>query len=106
MPGTIENGTANAAMPHAVYGFIGLGNMGFGMAKNLRESMPKDCKLLVCELNTARRKQFVSSVGGLVETAESPKEIAEQCVCRPNNAGPGRLTVLLLGHHYHKSTSR
>ncbi|KAL6249907.1 hypothetical protein RBB50_003763 [Rhinocladiella similis] len=79
MPGTIENGTANAAMPHAVYGFIGLGNMGFGMAKNLRESMPKDCKLLVCELNTARRKQFVSSVGGLVETAESPKEIAEQC---------------------------
>ncbi|KIV83068.1 hypothetical protein PV11_05128 [Exophiala sideris] len=75
-----QNGSATtSAMPDAVYGFIGLGNMGFGMAKNLRASMPKQCKLVVCELNAARREEFISSVDGLIEAAGSPRSIAEQC---------------------------
>ena len=76
-----QNGsTPKSTMPDAVYGFIGLGNMGFGMAKNLRASMPKQCKLVVCELSTERRDEFISSVKGLVEAADSPRSIAEQCV--------------------------
>ncbi|KAI1612668.1 3-hydroxyisobutyrate dehydrogenase, variant [Exophiala viscosa] len=75
-----QNGsTPGSTMPDAVYGFIGLGNMGFGMAKNLRASMPKQCKLVVCELNTERRDEFASSVVGLIEVADSPKSVAEQC---------------------------
>ncbi|KAK4934956.1 hypothetical protein LTR10_023893 [Elasticomyces elasticus] len=74
-----QNGSATtSAMPDAVYGFIGLGNMGFGMAKNLRASMPKQCKLVVCELNAARREEFISSIDGLIEAADSPRSIAEQ----------------------------
>lgn len=37
--------------PDANYGFIGLGNMGFGMAKNVRQKIPSSSKLIVCELN-------------------------------------------------------
>lgn len=70
-------------LPDAVYGFIGLGNMGFGMAKNLRKSMPTQSKLVVCELNTIRRDEFISTVDGLVEAADSPRELAETCVRFP-----------------------
>ena len=67
--------------PDATYGFIGLGNMGFGMAKNVRQRIPKSSKLVVCELAKAQRDKFCSTVEGIVETAESPKEVAEKCVC-------------------------
>ncbi len=70
----------SSRLPNAVYGFIGLGNMGFGMAKNLRASMPEQCKLVVCELNTQRRDEFISLVDGTVEAADSPRQIAEHCV--------------------------
>lgn len=67
--------------PEATYGFIGLGNMGWGMAKNVRQKIPSKCKLIVCELVTSQRDDFTSKVDGLIETAETPKDIAEQCVC-------------------------
>ncbi|OQU95877.1 NAD binding domain-containing protein [Cladophialophora immunda] len=76
---TTQNSTIGSNLPVAIYGFIGLGNMGFGMAKNLRSSMPKQCKLVVCEVNAGRRDKFISSVDGLVEVAETPRSIAEQC---------------------------
>lgn len=67
--------------PDATYGFIGLGNMGYGMAKNVREKIPSSSKLIVCELNTAQRDKFVKEIEGDIETAETPKEIGEKCVC-------------------------
>lgn len=67
-------------MPNATYGFIGLGNMGSGMAKNLRAKMPKQSRLIVCELDEMRREDFVSSTEGLVETANTPRELAEKSV--------------------------
>ncbi|KIW50439.1 hypothetical protein PV05_12026 [Exophiala xenobiotica] len=79
MPELVQNGTSAKAMPQVVYGFIGLGNMGFGMAKNLRASMPKACKLWVCELDPKRRDEFISSVDGLIEAADSPKDVAKHC---------------------------
>ena len=67
-------------VPDTTYGFIGIGNMGFGMAKNVRAKIPKSSKLIICELNQARRKEFVSSVEGVLETADSPKELADKAV--------------------------
>ena len=67
--------------PDATYGFIGLGNMGFGMAKNVREKIPKSSKFIVCELVKSQRDEFCSTVGSSIEIAESPKEVAEKCVC-------------------------
>lgn len=67
--------------PDATYGFIGLGNMGFGMAKNVRQKIPKSSKLVVCELVKTQRDEFCSTIEGRIETAETPKEVAEKCVC-------------------------
>lgn len=67
--------------PDATYGFIGLGNMGFGMAKNVRQKIPSTSKFIVCELVTAQRDEFCSTIEGDIETAKTPKEIAEKCVC-------------------------
>lgn len=81
MAETVHNATSGDGMPNSVYGFVGLGNMGFGMAKKLRASMPKQCRLVVCDINTKRRDEFMASVDGLVETAESPRQVMETCVC-------------------------
>ncbi|KAK3723002.1 hypothetical protein LTR37_002148 [Vermiconidia calcicola] len=65
--------------PDATYGFIGLGNMGFGMAKNVRQKIPSSSKMIVCELVTSQRDEFCKTVEGDIETAETPKELAEKC---------------------------
>ena len=69
------------AAADATYGFIGLGNMGMGMAKNVREKIPATSKMLVCELVRAQRDEFCSTTEGLIEAVDTPKAIAEQCVC-------------------------
>lgn len=74
--------TAMPSPPNAIYGFIGLGNMGFGMAKNVREKIPASSKLIVCELVASQRDKFVQDVEGDIETVETPREIGERCVCR------------------------
>ncbi|KAK4505803.1 hypothetical protein PRZ48_003768 [Zasmidium cellare] len=60
------------------YGFIGLGNMGFGMALNIRGKLPKETTLNVCELDEHRRMEFKeqASAYGPVEVSNSPKELA------------------------------
>lgn len=73
--------TAPPEAPDATYGFIGLGNMGFGMAKNVRQKIPSTSKLIVCELVRSQRDEFCSTIEGDIETVETPKEIAQKCVC-------------------------
>lgn len=67
--------------PDATYGFIGLGNMGYGMAKNVREKISSSSKLVVCELVTSQRDKFAKEVEGDVEAVETPREVGEKCVC-------------------------
>ncbi len=67
-------------VPDITYGFIGVGNMGFGMASNIRAKIPASSTLIICELNRARRDEFVANVRGNVKTAETPKELAEKAV--------------------------
>ena len=85
-----------ASPPDATYGFIGLGNMGFGMAKNVRQKIPASSNLIVCELVKSQRDEFCSTVEGKIETAETPKEIAEKCVCM--YLAGGREAMKLVGY--------
>ncbi|KAH7161899.1 NAD binding domain of 6-phosphogluconate dehydrogenase-domain-containing protein [Dactylonectria macrodidyma] len=60
------------------YGFIGLGVMGWGMAKNLRARIPKSSTLYVCEVVAERRDQWVAETPGDIQVATSPREISEK----------------------------
>ncbi|EME81570.1 uncharacterized protein MYCFIDRAFT_154262 [Pseudocercospora fijiensis CIRAD86] len=76
----MENST-KPQLPSGTYGFIGLGNMGYGMAMNVRKKMPSGSILVVCELDQARKEDFCSEARqyGKVEIADTPKEVAERC---------------------------
>jgi 3-hydroxyisobutyrate/3-hydroxypropionate dehydrogenase len=67
-------------VPDVTYGFIGVGNMGFGMAKNIRAKIPKSSKLVICEINRVRRDEFFARIHGDLEAAETPKELTEKAV--------------------------
>ncbi|KAM5344576.1 hypothetical protein ACJ41O_013111 [Fusarium nematophilum] len=69
--------TASNGAPAKSYGFIGLGIMGWGMAKNLRARIPANSTLHVCEVNATRRDEFVSSTSGKIQVAKNPLEIAQ-----------------------------
>jgi 3-hydroxyisobutyrate dehydrogenase-like beta-hydroxyacid dehydrogenase len=74
-------------MPSATttYGFIGLGQMGHGMAKNIRSRIPPSCVLLIYDINQKVVQQFVENFGEKenVIAATSPKEVASRAVCGP-----------------------
>lgn len=73
------NGSSNGILAKS-FGFIGLGIMGWGMAKNLRAKIPTDSVLYVCEVNKPRRDEFVASTAGKIQVVDSPREIAEKSV--------------------------
>lgn len=63
------------------YGFIGLGNMGYGMAMNLRQKIPVASKLIICELVQERCASFVAAnKSSSVAVAKTPREVAQQSV--------------------------
>lgn len=62
------------------YGFVGIGVMGYGMAMNLRAKIPESTRFVLCEINEARRDQFLKTCSGSVEVAASPAEVAEKAV--------------------------
>lgn len=67
-------------VPAVTYGFVGLGQMGWGMAANLRTKIPKSSVLIVCELVESRRTEFVKKTKGLIQAVNSPREVAEKAV--------------------------
>jgi 3-hydroxyisobutyrate dehydrogenase len=62
------------------YGFVGIGVMGYGMATNLRAKIPQTAGFVLCEINEARRDQFIKECNLPVDVAYSPKEVAEKAV--------------------------
>ncbi|KAA8652811.1 uncharacterized protein ATNIH1004_001718 [Aspergillus tanneri] len=68
------------------YGFIGLGQMGHGMAKNLRLKISSSNKLFIYDIDPAAVQRFVSEFGdgGNVVATSSPKEVAEYSVLSPS----------------------
>ncbi|KIW84143.1 hypothetical protein Z517_03390 [Fonsecaea pedrosoi CBS 271.37] len=61
-----------------VYGFVGIGVMGYGMAMNLRTKIPETARFVLCEINETRREQFLQECKASVEVAQSPREVAEK----------------------------
>jgi hypothetical protein len=69
-----------ADLPYMTYGFIGIGVMGWGMAKNLRAKIPESAQLVICELVETRRDSFIAETDGLIEAVHTPREVAEKAV--------------------------
>lgn len=68
---------------HERYGFIGLGQMGYRMAKNLRAKLPAEDSLIVHDVNKKAAEDFVAEVGASTMVAESTRQVAEESV-RPS----------------------
>ncbi|KAK2745365.1 hypothetical protein FQN55_006271 [Onygenales sp. PD_40] len=64
----------------ATWGFIGLGQMGYPMARNLRSKIPKSDTLVICDANAETTQRFLrEDSGGLkVEVAANPHQVAEK----------------------------
>ncbi|USW57291.1 Putative 6-phosphogluconate dehydrogenase, NADP-binding, 6-phosphogluconate dehydrogenase, domain 2 [Septoria linicola] len=77
----------------ASYGFIGLGRMGYPMAKNLRTKIKKDDTMFIHDVNEQITKQFVDELSsvGPVTAAQDVREVAEN--------SDTILTVLPEPHH-------
>lgn len=71
------------------YGFIGLGRMGFPMARNLRSKIPKEDKLVVFDVNETATKEFLGVFNAGMEildvgettVAKDVRDVAEKSVC-------------------------
>ncbi|KKA20218.1 hypothetical protein T310_5761 [Rasamsonia emersonii CBS 393.64] len=68
----------------ATWGFIGLGNMGYPMAKNLRAKIPASDTLIIRDVNKDVMQRFVeeTKTAGSVEIADNPREVAEKAVSK------------------------
>ena len=67
------NGSNETTQRH-VMGFVGLGNMGHGMAKNLRSRLPNSSRLVICDVVAERRDAFMDeSKGTNVLVAHTPR---------------------------------
>lgn len=74
---------ATAQIPAGRYGFIGLGVMGMGMAKNLRSKLPSGSSLVICDVVQSQITRFLDESKGTaqVEVVTSPKEVVQRAVC-------------------------
>ena len=62
------------------YGFIGLVQMGYGMAQNLRRKTNQASRFIICELDENRRNRFIKETEGVIEIADTPAAVAERSV--------------------------
>ncbi|BCS17195.1 uncharacterized protein APUU_10023S [Aspergillus puulaauensis] len=66
-------------MPRQAYGFIGIGAMGYYMAKNLRANLSAEDTLTVFDLNKEAIWKFINEVApARVEVARSARELVEK----------------------------
>ncbi|KAF2226939.1 NAD binding domain of 6-phosphogluconate dehydrogenase-domain-containing protein [Elsinoe ampelina] len=75
-PGSVRHFSSTRSA-QAVYGFIGLGRMGYPMAGNLRAKLPSTDTLIVYDVNSDATSKFKSEHKG-VEVAPSVRDIAVQ----------------------------
>ncbi|EXJ84683.1 3-hydroxyisobutyrate dehydrogenase [Capronia epimyces CBS 606.96] len=69
---------SSSASREASWGFIGLGAMGYPMAKNLRAKIPEGDTLTVFDVNSASLEQFAQEAtpAGVI-LAKTPREVVE-----------------------------
>jgi 3-hydroxyisobutyrate/3-hydroxypropionate dehydrogenase len=70
----------NVAPPEVAYGFIGLGNMGFPMALNLRAKISRKTKLIICDVIQAKTDRFLAQAKDrdFVRVSTNPRNIVEE----------------------------
>ena len=63
--------------------------MGYGMAKNVRQKIPKSSTLYVFDLNKTALEKFVEETkdDGPVKVVSSAKEVVDNAVCNPPQCG-------------------
>ncbi|KAF2018237.1 hypothetical protein BU24DRAFT_408171 [Aaosphaeria arxii CBS 175.79] len=67
------------SLPIVSYGFIGLGQMGHGMAKNIRLKIDPASPLVIYDVNPDAMERFINEhPGSKVLAASCPREVAEQ----------------------------
>lgn len=63
------------------YGFIGLGKMGYPMARNLRSKLPKEDSFIVYDVNAGATQQFRDELKDFdVAVAKDVKSVVEKSV--------------------------
>ena len=66
------------------FGWIGIGNMGYGMAMNVASKMPSSATLVLNDINNTAMDKFVSEARSKgikgVSKASSPEEIMSKAV--------------------------
>lgn len=85
-----RRGFATAHRLQSTYGFIGLGQMGYPMAKNLRTKIPSSDTMFIHDVNPAVTESFAKEIGN-VTIAKNVREVAEN--------SETILTVLPEPHH-------
>ncbi|KAI5236672.1 hypothetical protein E4T43_08441 [Aureobasidium subglaciale] len=73
----IQRCFSTSSQRHATYGFIGLGQMGYRMAQNLRANLPSSDKLIIHDVNSQATAQFAKENAN-VEVAEDVRDVAEK----------------------------
>ena len=58
--------------------------MGYPMAQNLRAKLPSNSTLIVCDVAESQVEKFVEETKGRIETASSPRQVAETAVRYPS----------------------
>ncbi|KAK3099073.1 hypothetical protein LTR53_019140, partial [Teratosphaeriaceae sp. CCFEE 6253] len=71
-----RRGFATSVRSRASYGFIGLGQMGFPMATNLRNKIAASDTMYIHDVNPAVTEQFAKEVGN-VTIADCVRDVAE-----------------------------
>ena len=71
------------ASPEKSIAFIGLGVMGYPMAKNLRSKVGQDTTIYVCDVAEAAIEKFKEELKGTgpIEVVKTGKEAALAAVC-------------------------
>ncbi|WEW59152.1 NAD-binding 6-phosphogluconate dehydrogenase [Emydomyces testavorans] len=66
---------------NATWGFIGVGQMGYPMARNLRAKIPTADTLVIYDVNRDATQRFLTEHKGKpIEVASSPRELAEKSI--------------------------
>ncbi|KAL2025771.1 hypothetical protein VTO58DRAFT_102954, partial [Aureobasidium pullulans] len=73
----IQRCFSTSSQRHATYGFIGLGQMGYRMAQNLRAKLPSSDKLIIHDVNSEATSRFAKENSN-VEVAEDVRDVAEK----------------------------
>ena len=73
-----------ASLTGKQFGFIGIGCMGWHMAMNIAKKITSDSTLTICDIDSERVDHFITAATpvtpGQLQTAKTPKEVAEASV--------------------------